>query len=217
MPIPKIIHQTFKTPKLPFITRWYIYRFKKNNPDYVYEFYDDSRIETFLANEYDAETLKLYKQLKIGAAKADFFRYALLYKKGGIYLDIDSNIKGSLNNFIKPNDVAIISMEKNPNMYVQWALVFEANHPFLKKTLDFVFENIKTNKYPNDVHQMTGPSVYSKAIKACLQENPTINYRLLGIDYNQHLQFKYLLSKLLYKKGEHWKKMQLSHSVLHQQ
>lgn len=214
MSIPKIIYQTFKSHKLPLITRWHISRFRKKNREFRYEFYDDERIESFLREAYDEETFGLYKQLNIGAAKADFFRYAILLKKGGVYLDIDSSIKGRLNDFILPDDVAIISDEGNPDLFVQWALVFEANHPFLQKTMELMSDNIRTNKYPHDVHQMTGPSVYSAAIHQCLKENPDIPYRELGVDYNGHFKFKYPLSKLLYQRGTHWKKQQLTQSVL---
>jgi len=214
MSIPKIIHQTFKTSKLPFLTRWHISRFRKKNPEYEYEFYDDKRIEEFLSSEFNAEVLMLYKRISIGAAKADFFRYAVLYKKGGVYIDIDSSINGKLSDFIKPEDTAIVSMEKNPGIYVQWALIFEANHPFLQKTIELVCENIKNNVYPHDVHQMTGPSVYTKAINICLNTLPNVSYRVLGVDYEGHLKFKYFFSKLLYQKGEHWKKAQLTKPVI---
>ncbi len=214
MSIPKIIHQTFKSEKLPLITRWHISRFKRNNPDYAYEFYDDLRIEKFLSEFFDDEVLKLYKRLNIGAAKADFFRYAVLLKKGGVYLDIDSAIRGSLNDFIQPDDMAIISEEGNPGLFVQWALVYSPEHPFLKQTLELVCDNIRNNRYPHDVHKMTGPTVYTQAIKECISNCPDVSYRILGVDYNGHLKFKYPLSKLLYQKGEHWKKLQLSRPVL---
>lgn len=215
MSIPKIIHQTFKTAALPFLTRWHISGFKKRNPDYAYEFYDDSRIEQFLLAEYGPEVYTLYKKLNIGAAKADFFRYAILYKKGGIYVDIDSGINGSLNSFIKPDDVAIITREGDPIFYAQWALIYSAGHPFLEKTMEMVMENIRTNKYPHDVHQMTGPSVYTAAIKASLDNDPTIPHRILGTDYNGHLKVKYKFGKFfLYEKGDHWKKKQLSTPIL---
>src|SRR6476659_9320710 len=132
MAIPKIIYQTFKTKELPFITKWHIKRFLKNNHEYAYEFYDDARIEEFFKSNFDVDWLKAYQKLNIGAAKADFFRYAILYKKGGVYLDIDSGIKGKLDAFIKPDDKAIISKERNDGVYVQWALIFESGHPFLK-------------------------------------------------------------------------------------
>jgi mannosyltransferase OCH1-like enzyme len=214
MPIPKIIHQTFKTAKLPFLTRWHIARLRKKNPEYAYEFYDDARIDQFIQAEYGNEVFSLYKRINIGAAKADFFRYAVLYNKGGVYLDIDSAIKGNLSDLILPDDVAVISMERNEGLFVQWALIYEPKHPFLKKTMELVLENIRTNKYKHDVHKMTGPQVYSDAINLCLKENPNIPHRLFGTDYQGHLKFKYPFSKLLYEKGEHWKKKQLTTPVL---
>jgi mannosyltransferase OCH1-like enzyme len=215
MSIPKIIHQTFKNKNLPFVTRWHIARFLKRTPDYKYEFYDDERIEFFLKDEYDQETFKLYKRLNIGAAKADFFRYAVLYKKGGIYLDIDSGINGLLKDFIMPDDVAIITREGNPELFAQWALIYASGHPFLQKTMEMVKHNIVSNKYPNDVHKMTGPTVYTEAINASLALNPSIPYRILGTDYEKHFKVKYNLGKFfLYKKGDHWKTKQLTTPVL---
>lgn len=215
MSIPKFIFQTFKTSKLPFITRWHINRFKKRNPEYSYEFYDDGRIEDFFKTEYPEEVFKAYKKLNIGAAKADFFRYAILYKKGGVYLDIDSGISGRLADFIKPDDTAIITHEGDPCLFAQYALVYSAGHPFLKKTIDLVIENIKLNKFPNDVHAMTGPTVYTKAIEQCLQEDPNIPHRVFGTDYNGHLKVKYRFGKFfLYKRGDHWKKQQLVTPVI---
>lgn len=209
MAIPKIIHQTFKTQQLPFITRWHINHFRKKNPEYKYEFYDDERIEAFFEEAFEPDVFKCYKKLNIGAAKADMFRYAILYKKGGIYLDIDSGINDKLDSFIRPDDTAIITLEGHPSFYAQWALLYQANHPFLKKTLQKIVENISLNKYPNNVHSMTGPGVYTQAINECLAEDPSIAYRLLGTDYNGHLKVKYHFGKFfLYKKGEHWKKQQ---------
>lgn len=215
MSIPKIIHQTFKSSELPFLTRWHISGFRKKNPGYAYEFYDDARIESFLKDEFDPEVFEAYKRINIGAAKADFFRYAVLYKKGGVYVDIDSGINSRLDDFIKPDDQAVITREGNPDLFAQWALIYSPGHPFLQKTIEIVLENIRLNKYPHDVHQMTGPSAYTLAINESLKNNPNINYRLLGTDYEGHLKVKYKLGKFfLYEKGDHWKKKQLTTPVL---
>lgn len=214
MSIPKVIHQTFKTAELPFLTRWHIARFRRRNPEYTYEFYDDERINAFILKEFGPVVFSEYKKINIGAAKADFFRYAILYKRGGVYVDIDSAIKGKLSDFIRPDDSAVISHERNEGLFVQWALVFESGHPFLAKTLEMVIENIKENRFPHDVHQMTGPQVYTNAINECLRQHPGIPHRIEGVDYNGHLKFKYALSKFLYEKGEHWKKAQQTKPVL---
>jgi mannosyltransferase OCH1-like enzyme len=217
MAIPKTIYQTFRTSKLPLITQWHIWRMKNKNPEYDYQFYDDRRIDNFIRDEFGQDVFDLYKRISIGAAKADFFRYAILYKKGGVYLDIDSLILNKLDDFILPTDSAVISPENNPYYYIQWALVFEAGHPFLEKTLEIVINNLKENKYPHDVHKMTGPSAYSLAISECLKASPQIQYRELGFDYENNFKFHYSTSKFfLYglSRKNHWRKQQMSRPVL---
>ena len=78
MPIPKTIVQTYKTSRLPLLTRWHIRNMNKANPEYSYEFFDDAAIIKFIKAEYGQEMLDVYGRLDIGAAKADFFRYAYL-------------------------------------------------------------------------------------------------------------------------------------------
>ena len=78
-----------------------------------------------------------------------------------------------------------------------------------------VLDNIRENKYPHDVHRMTGPTVYTEAINETLKANPDTDYRILGTDYDGHLKVKYKLGKFfLYEKGDHWKKKQLTTPVL---
>ena len=163
------------------------------------------------------EYLKSAYQLTIGAAKADFFRYAILYKKGGVYLDIDSGMSSPLKKLILPTDVALISKERHVYLYCQWALIFDKDHPFLKRTLELVLDNIQTHRFPNDVHATTGPTVFTKAINECLAENPDIPHRIFdGIEYRGYLKFKYKLGKffLYSKKSEHWKRKQLTQDII---
>ena len=216
MAIPKQIFQTFKTKKLPWLTKLHIRHFRKKNPEYAYFLYDDEDIVNFFKSEFPPEYLKAYQRLTIGAAKADFFRYAILYKKGGVYLDIDSGLNRPLHKIIRDNDVALVTDEDPPTYYVQWGLAYEAGHPFLQRTLEKVLDNIQKNPFPHNVHKTTGPTVYTDAVKECLAENPHINYRFLGPDYDKGMKFKYRLGKFfLYKdKSDHWKRKQLTQNIV---
>ncbi|SPW29016.1 Mannosyltransferase OCH1 and related enzymes [Elizabethkingia miricola] len=137
MPIPKVIYQTYKD-KIPWYSHFYIWRFRRKNKDFEYEFYNDERIDSFIKENFPEDVYYAYCKLQIGAAKADFFRYAILYKKGGVYLDIDSNILVNLNTFIQPNNKAILAYEENSNIFAQWAMFYEKNHPFLEETIKLV-------------------------------------------------------------------------------
>ncbi|ERJ60639.1 glycosyltransferase family 32 protein [Sphingobacterium paucimobilis] len=211
MAIPKTIYQTFKSDKLPWLTRFYIWRFLQRNKGWKREFFDDKRISEFFEANFDERTRFAYERLQIGAAKADFFRYAVLYIYGGVYLDMDSNITGSLDKYLLEDDVAILSREKNhPELFAQWALIYGKGHPFLKRTIAYMVDNIEAERFPHDVHATTGPKVYTRAIEDEMRINPDVVYREVGYDYKGVMQIKYKLAKLLLyrNKKNHWNRVQ---------
>jgi len=48
-----------------------------------------------------------------GAAKADIWRYAVLYTYGGVYIDADSFLSRSIDTFVKSDDSLIVTFEQN--------------------------------------------------------------------------------------------------------
>lgn len=52
MPIPKQIFQTFKSEKLPWITRMHIKSMLKKNPGYEDHFYDDEKMKNFWVESF---------------------------------------------------------------------------------------------------------------------------------------------------------------------
>lgn len=226
--IEKNIFQSWWTKDLHPLFKKRIDYFKEMNPEFTYYLYDDNDMDNFVNNHFKGEISECYNKLNIIVAKVDFWRYLVLYKYGGIYLDIDSSIEKPLSQLIKDEDQAIITLENHPEKkyYVQWGLIFSKNHPILKKLIELVCDNIKNNNYPNDIHKMTGPTVYSKAINAIHMElyNNKINskevnentditfksnetsYRLYGIDYSSYFCYchKDKIHKLLHNKNKHW-------------
>ena len=213
MPIPKVIYQTYKNKNVPTLTRFFIRLMKWRNPQYRYEFYDDNRIDTFFKEEYGESVYQAYKRIDIGAAKADFFRYAVLYKFGGVYLDIDGYTTRNLDDMIKPDDAAIITEERNPGILAQYALVFEAGHPMLKRCVDKILDNIEHDRFADNIHKLTGPTVFTEAVNECIAEGKG-KYRFFGIDYEGFLRSKHLLHAGLFVKREKWQKAQLVRPAL---
>lgn len=217
MAIPKVIYQTFKSSNIPWITKLYIWNFRRKNRAYSYEFYDDLRIDTFIKSNFDSNIYNAYSKLQIGAAKADFFRYAILYIYGGIYLDLDSDLLVSLDGVLTEEDTAVITREGyHTEFFVQWGLIYDKGHPFLKRTIDYIVDNINNRRHLHDVHALTGPTIYTKAINDCLLEDPSINHRVMGFDYDGMMQFKYKLGKLFIygNRKLHWKKLQKEITVI---
>ncbi|HUX43082.1 MAG TPA: glycosyltransferase [Rectinemataceae bacterium] len=214
MAIPKILYQTYKTyERIPLFVKSAMLLQRVHCLGWRFEFYDDERIAEFLKSEYGGEVFSAYDKLAIGAAKADFFRYAVLYKYGGVYLDVDSEISANLGRLIRPDDVAIIAHEGNPDWYVQWALVYAPGHPFLARTIDKMVANIESNLFPHDSHAMTGPRAYTEAINECRAADPAVPYREVEVDYGQFFRFKRRYSRVLYKDQPHWRD-ELANGVL---
>lgn len=212
--IPKIIHQTsyHKYSELPNELIENIKKMKEMNPDYEYRYYDNDDIIQFITNNYDTETLNLYNNINdcYGAAKADFFRYLLIYKVGGIYLDIKSSIKKPLNTIIKPYDEFLLTSWEtkewhtyNPiaffyyqynkiktgfGEFTQWMVVSVHNHPFLKAVIEQCKNNLKNYSIQiikeigqNLILQQTGPIMYSNTILNILNNH---NYTFKYNKYN---------------------------------
>lgn len=222
--IPKIVYQTWYTKEFHPIIEERLQRMKDMNPEYEFKLYTDEEIDTFVNEEFPGEIADAYNRLNIIVAKVDFWRYLILYKYGGIYLDIDSSINKPLRELIKEEDQAILTAERNDYLFVQWCLIYSKDHPILKRTIEFVVENIQNNLFPKDIGKMTGPMVYSKGILYTHYElfgevldnrrmsektdktyiKDSISYRVFSIDYHPYFSFKYDESYLLYINKNHW-------------
>lgn len=183
--IPKIIHQTFRTKELPNEIEKTVENLRRMNPDFEYRFYDDEDCYNFIKENYDDETLSLYSSINpnYGSCRADFFRYLLIYKVGGVYLDIKSSTSKPLSETILPTDEYLLShwvgkdwsdvLNYPLGEFQNWHILSVPNHPFLKKTIELVKEQIRNyegQKGKNAVLHLTGPVVYSKAILSLLDD-----------------------------------------------
>jgi mannosyltransferase OCH1-like enzyme len=208
--IPRIIHQTFYERELPAQLAANVAHLKAANPDWEYRFYDDADIVGFIEQHYSAAVAERFHRIspKYGAARADVFRYLLMYKVGGVYLDIKSLATRPLNDVLRPDDRFILSgwnddMQSWGSHYElrdiptgefqQWHIVCAPGHPYLKAVLENVMANI--DRYipsqhgvgKNGVLRVTGPIAYTRAIHAVLEQFP---HRVadssleLGFEYN---------------------------------
>lgn len=109
--IPKILHQTFHGKILPQAIQENIKKIRATNPEWEYRFYDNEDIVVFIQNNYDPYMVDYFNRInpKYGAAKADLFRYLLMYKCGGVYIDIKSSLRKPLDDVLKENDRYLLS------------------------------------------------------------------------------------------------------------
>jgi mannosyltransferase OCH1-like enzyme len=177
---------------------------KKLNPDWEYTLMDDEDIMIYM-KKYYPDLLPYYNRInpKYGAARADFFRYLLIFREGGAYFDIKSATSFPLTSILREDDEYIIShfcdevhkhyLKYPYGEFQNWHIISKPNHPFLKATIEKVIKNIieydvnveGTGK--GAVLKVTGPIAYTQAIIPILDN---YNYReaemdeMIGLVYN---------------------------------
>lgn len=212
--IPRVIHQIYfsKNP-LPVGLANNIQAIKAMNPGWEHRLYDDQAINAFIFEHYGPEIANLFYKInpQYGAARADLFRYLLMYKCGGVYLDIKSTTVQPLDRAIRSDDRFILSLWRNSpgephagwgvhkefganrkRELQQWHIIAAAGHPFLKAVIERVLTNIQN--YRSWVHgvgnkgvwRTTGPIAYTLAIEPLMSSN---SYRMVANETELSLQF----------------------------
>lgn len=210
--IPRILHQTFPSAAVPEHLAESIERLRARNPGWSYRLYDDADIERFIDAEFGAEMLAVYRSIAApyGAARADLFRYLVIYRCGGVYLDIKSTADRPLDEVIGTNDAFIVTQWDNEadqehagwglrravahvpgGEFEQWFIAAAPGHPFLAAVIDKVVARIRDYRPLRDgvgirVVDLTGPVVYTRAIAPLLgrfAHRRVRNHLQLGLRY----------------------------------
>jgi mannosyltransferase OCH1-like enzyme len=89
--IPKLIHQTWKTEKIP--QKWVPFadKVKLLNPGWTYKLWSDQENDEFVKKEFP-EFYQVFTGFPRNIMKADTIRYFIMYKLGGVYLDLDYEV-----------------------------------------------------------------------------------------------------------------------------
>jgi len=215
--IPKIIHQSYHTKEVPDIINKNIEKIKNMNPGWEHRFYDDDDQVKFITQHYGPEMLKAYLKINplYGAARADFFRYLLINKVGGVWLDIKSSMNQSLDTSLQNKDSFLLAQWNNKSEglfqgwglfdelkdikngeFQQWHIVSAPHNPLIKAVIQRVLHNIAT--YTPDkfgvgwmgVLRTTGPIAYTLAIAPLLKEYPHH-----FVDVEKDLKFQYTIMR----------------------
>lgn len=110
--IPRVIHQTLPDKhRIVSSIADNIARLQAMNPGWRHVLHDNDDIPQYIGAHFGADVLKAYNSINplYGAARADFFRYLLIYNEGGVYLDVKSGCKQPLDDVIQPTDELLLA------------------------------------------------------------------------------------------------------------
>ena len=199
--IPKIIHLIWVGPlDPPPIFKKCIQSIKEVLPDWECRIWTDADIPGLrLQNQefYDEETCY--------GAKADILRYELLYRFGGVYLDVDFVLR-------KPLDVLHHAYEFYTSMMpgnsydtiANGVIGCQQGHPIIKACVD----GIKDHRHHDHILHRTGPYYFQNIFYGVMKEHPYD--RVVALPKSFFLPFDYEFLSLTEEKAQQIKEETLA-------
>jgi hypothetical protein len=176
MPIPRIIHQTWRVPTAHPALNYCMESFQFMNPDWEWRFYTDEDCVRWVS-ERCPEMLKAYNAYQTGIHRADFFRILVLFFDGGVYADIDVEC-------LRPLDELISRLPAGRTVYLtrdhaiherihfsgraMWMndfMIAEPGDPLMCEILNWMLNSPPTSANSSNAVNETGPGVISSVME----------------------------------------------------
>jgi mannosyltransferase OCH1-like enzyme len=180
--VPLNIFQTWHTKELPPLMLNCVNKIKNNNPRFSYYLFDDNDCREFIKNNFDDSVINAFEKIIPGAYKADLWRYCVLYKLGGIYLDIKYE---PVNNFklITLTEKEHWVLDIDGTGIYNALIVSKPGNPILLRAINEIVNNVKIKYYGLSSLSPTGPLLLSKYFS--IQEKKKLDMRHdFCIDFN---------------------------------
>ena len=174
--IPQIIHQIYEDlagppPSLVEISQ----SWKELNPDWEYRFWNKNDIETFLKTYYP-EFIPAYNAFPHNVQRWDAIRYLILYKFGGLYVDMDYECTENITPILCNTECAMgLEPEAHavrihvPYIVGNAFMATVPEHPYFKELIDAVFCTEKNSNMYSDLCELilntTGPCMTTQVYK----------------------------------------------------
>ena len=211
--IPRVIYQVYTNPVLTPVLEDNVRAIKALNPGWEHRLFGEADIEDFLRTAYGDAVLDYYYRIRPEylVSRIDVFKYLLMYKQGGVYLDIKSTTEKPLDEVLRADDVFLLSRwpvggsqyrgwgkhwklkRVGGREFQQWHIIAAPGHPFLRAVVEAIFDNIDHynpvlhNTGKDGVVRLTGPIVYTLAIAPLLHEHRhrrVTSHEDLGLSYS---------------------------------
>lgn len=168
MPIPPLIHQTWKNASAPLRWRHLVRSVKDNHPGWTYRLWTDAEMDSHVRAHHPA-LHPVYAAFEKNVMRADVFRYVLMYDLGGLYCDLDYEF---LRSYPYGDARLVLSQERSPDdgddhlQVANYVFASVPGHPFWRDVLDDLVHNPPVVRTVDDVIAATGPSFLTRIFVA---------------------------------------------------
>jgi mannosyltransferase OCH1-like enzyme len=222
--IPLHIYQTWHNRNIPEKMRESVDTLKAQNPELIHHLFDDNDCREFIADNFNEEVVNAYDSLIPGAYKADLWRYCILYKKGGVYMDVKYKCADGVKliDMVDKEYYVEDRQHRGHRGVYNAVMICKKGDPRLIKAINSIVKHVRERYYGETPLSPTGPGLLGKIFTddefrdirlKHIPENMTIinkaDNKVLFISYPEYRQeqLKYKDSHPHY--GDLWDKKQI--------
>jgi len=162
---PLILHHIVsdKNRREMSVAEWKVlHSWKQKYPSYWIKLHDSERIPLYLQKHFGDPFLYLYESLLDDSFRKEFFAACLLYKEGGMVLDVNYECLQRLEFY----QVEFLCLEEQDTGRLQTdCLLCPPQHPYIKAYMDLVIQNTLERDYGLHETDITGGMVLKEAIQ----------------------------------------------------
>lgn len=168
--VPLVFYQSWHSNKVPVKMKETIYKLLDMNPEFDYYLYSDEKSLEYIKEKYDNDVVDAFNTLKPGAYKSDLWRYCVLYKEGGVYLDIKFYSVVPLLNIIRDNPIIYVRDLPHPCGGIYNAFMASPpNNDIFKHCIDDIVNSCKLKLYKDTQLSITGPCLLGDMVKKYIE------------------------------------------------
>lgn len=142
------------------------------SPEFDVHVFDEDKCKAYIKEHFDQEVVDAYETIKPQAFKADLWRYCLLYKHGGIYIDIKCHPTTPPIELLKEHGEVFCSdtggtSDSCPSKLAVWNgfMITKPGNEVLKTALDAIVANCKAKEKTQHPLLFSGPCLLGKIIQ----------------------------------------------------
>jgi mannosyltransferase OCH1-like enzyme len=151
--VPLVVYRSWHSDQIPVRMMETVKKTIAMTPEFDNYFFTDQDCIEFIESNYEPNVGKAFRCLKAGAYKSDLWRYCILYKRGGIYIDIKLELHLRLKEILeKYPKLFIIDMAKCDDTTALWNGVMSSppGNPMFKACIDEIVENCRNRDYKSN-------------------------------------------------------------------
>ena len=162
MKIPRHIYQTYVQPT-PFMASW------RRQPGWQHHFFDDAACWRVAQQNLGPGVYDVYTKLTPGAARADLWRYCVLWVHGGVYVDADCTCLVPLDEWVGTATELLVPVdhEHQPVLPLfQAVLACTPGHPVMRRAIEAVVHHVQTRQHRQSIFALSGPTCLGRCLNA---------------------------------------------------